>query len=621
MKLRFFFFVLLAACVPVAMALFISATAAVPAEVGIESRLTAAVASLQARLDADASKRRELLIRLATLSGVTDPLRDAANRGRAPSPELVAELRRATADLFKQSAPEVFAVATIQGAQVVVTAGEPRAMAIEDVPLATAALDGQLVHAFARFDGALFRFYALPVGVAEGAILVGDRVGDLTANRLREHAQVDHVSFVERSKDVLASSMPESERARAVASAERPRVSVSAERLGTGLVLPFGLDDVRPLRSLLDPLFPMLVPPGLYRSLAAELPGDVTLVATVSTRGALGWAGRLQALAFLMALGILAVGGLWASFIYGPIKRQSRSVEAHLARLQLDHSARLGTKGFSKVFIGLVTELNKVAEHLSGKPMQPAPVRETTKDPAPVPPKPLDLPLASSPATGSLLESTPDDFPFGEEPLARTGTDALDPPVPAPEPKSSVPADFATSRPPGVSAPAPAPKPAPPVQARPPVHERVVEGGNAQQAPVPLPAPRPVGATTQPKIAKPDPFAAFGPTPEPDDDDRTRQARIPEELLARTRKELSGAETRAETPADADERHFREVYAQFLDARRQTGEGVAGLTEDKFVERLRKNRDQLADRFGGLPVRFQVHVKDGKAALKASPQR
>ena len=40
---------------------------------------------------------------------------------------------------------------------------------------------------------------------------------------------------------------------------------------------------------------------------------------------------------------------------------------------------------------------------------------------------------------------------------------------------------------------------------------------------------------------------------------------------------------------------------------------------DKFSKKLRKNRKALMDKHGCREVKFQVYIKDGKAALKATP--
>jgi hypothetical protein len=65
--------------------------------------------------------------------------------------------------------------------------------------------------------------------------------------------------------------------------------------------------------------------------------------------------------------------------------------------------------------------------------------------------------------------------------------------------------------------------------------------------------------------------------------------------------------------------YFKQVYDQFLAVKKSCGEATAGLTYGKFSEKLVKNRDDLMAKTGCREVRFTVYVKDGKAALKATP--
>ncbi|HZH04360.1 MAG TPA: MXAN_5187 C-terminal domain-containing protein [Myxococcaceae bacterium] len=76
-----------------------------------------------------------------------------------------------------------------------------------------------------------------------------------------------------------------------------------------------------------------------------------------------------------------------------------------------------------------------------------------------------------------------------------------------------------------------------------------------------------------------------------------------------------------ETSASDDELHFQNVYQEFLQVRERCGEGPDGLTFERFVVKLRKNREQLVQKYQCRTVRFQVYVKEGKAALKATPVR
>ena len=83
---------------------------------------------------------------------------------------------------------------------------------------------------------------------------------------------------------------------------------------------------------------------------------------------------------------------------------------------------------------------------------------------------------------------------------------------------------------------------------------------------------------------------------------------VPQELLART-------------GMDEEEAHFRDIYNQFVRTREQCGEPADDLTYDRFVTKLQKNKQQLVQKYGCRTVRFQVYVKDGRAALKATPVR
>jgi hypothetical protein len=93
-----------------------------------------------------------------------------------------------------------------------------------------------------------------------------------------------------------------------------------------------------------------------------------------------------------------------------------------------------------------------------------------------------------------------------------------------------------------------------------------------------------------------------------DEDGATMVAKVPDELLKRAGSEEAEQEA-----------HFREVFEQFLATKKQCGEPVAGLTYDKFVVTLRKNKEQIVQKHGAAKVRFTVYVKEGKAALKATP--
>jgi hypothetical protein len=113
---------------------------------------------------------------------------------------------------------------------------------------------------------------------------------------------------------------------------------------------------------------------------------------------------------------------------------------------------------------------------------------------------------------------------------------------------------------------------------------------------------------------------ALVPTPPPssplDDEEeegQTMVSRVPEELIKQS---ATGAFAAI---AGTDEAHFKETYQQFIATKQQCGEPLAGLTYEKFKETLRKNQEKIQQVHGTSKVRFTVYVKDGKAALKATP--
>ncbi|RKH05983.1 cell division protein FtsK [Corallococcus sp. CA053C] len=117
----------------------------------------------------------------------------------------------------------------------------------------------------------------------------------------------------------------------------------------------------------------------------------------------------------------------------------------------------------------------------------------------------------------------------------------------------------------------------------------------------------------------------------------TRVAAIPRELLQASTRPTSEAipmppprshasqaiplpgGNSAAAVALSEEQHFQDVFREFVTTRERCGEAADGLTYDKFVQKLRKNKEQLVTKYACKTVRFQVYVKEGKAALKATP--
>jgi hypothetical protein len=64
---------------------------------------------------------------------------------------------------------------------------------------------------------------------------------------------------------------------------------------------------------------------------------------------------------------------------------------------------------------------------------------------------------------------------------------------------------------------------------------------------------------------------------------------------------------------------WMQVFDVFAATKQKCGESLDGFTFDKFQNTLKKHRDAIIERHGVKRVKFSVYVKDGKAALKASP--
>jgi len=96
----------------------------------------------------------------------------------------------------------------------------------------------------------------------------------------------------------------------------------------------------------------------------------------------------------------------------------------------------------------------------------------------------------------------------------------------------------------------------------------------------------------------------------------------PEDLVAPPPPAPAAAPARAAAePAEADEAHWRQVFDEFVRARKRCGETIDGIAYDRFMAKLQANRAQLMQKHGCRTVHFSVYVKEGKAALKATPVR
>lgn len=622
MQWRFLPFVLVAAALPLVVGMVVTGELSFRTETALQERATGASGALQSRLDAEMVKKRELLLRLDALGTATHALREAAARGEAPPPEAALRLREVVRQVFRGEPPELLAVATPHGVQVVITNGEPVKVDVGALPLVGAALDGQTTDAFGDFDDNFYRFAAAPVGMAEAAIVVGDRYLDAKAIRLRDAARAD-VTVV-RGNEVLLSSLPREWRHQVL-----PAAAQGSNAFRSG--------DLEPQFPWLGPLerhLPLFAPKEPYLSVAREI-GGVSAVLTLSAERELAWLVRVQVLSISLCLGLLLVGLAWMRFIYGPVSRQVRSIEAHLARLKAERGARLGTRGFSGIFRRLARQVDETMvtlERQLAEARAAVPVPERAETPPPVDPaaprprvRPMgELPLAAAPTddVDSHDEGTPA-FPFADDPAVQAVRAAREATPPSTVEVAPAAAQVVVAQTAGSSALAINPleiiEPEPPKDLTPPpvAPPIALEESRLEQSPPPQP----------PSEEKSGPIPLPPNFPDrPTDPPATRTSgiahEIPPELLPDNAElEAALAGVTAEPEEDAETRHFREVHARFVEVRRECGEPTEGLSFERFVTRLEKSRDQLKEKYGCSGVRFNVYVKEGKAAVKASPVR
>jgi hypothetical protein len=81
---------------------------------------------------------------------------------------------------------------------------------------------------------------------------------------------------------------------------------------------------------------------------------------------------------------------------------------------------------------------------------------------------------------------------------------------------------------------------------------------------------------------------------------------------------VPASEVAASAPVD-EPAHWRRVFEEFLALKKQCNEPTSSLTFEKFQGTLERNKAALVARHQCTHVKFTVYLKDGKAALKASP--
>ncbi|WP_279637152.1 MXAN_5187 family protein, partial [Corallococcus praedator] len=402
------------------------------------------------------------------------------------------------------------------------------------------------------------------------------------------------------------------------------------------------------------------------------------VVALAGTAAALAPLAAYQHTALLALAGLLLLSLVWTALMGGGRSASSDDAVATGNGDTLGWSAAMAAQSAAPVAVAPAAAVpaplpDPFGSAASAEPvsnpfasaMSSEPVSNPFASAAPPPVSPAADPFGS--ADAFPFPSSAD--PFGAPPAQASGglgdPFAMPPPAAAPIPLSNpygAPPPVATSAPladpfagvesfPFPSPPAAYPPPAAEPFTPPPAYAHGTpmpfEHAAPSNEPIAQAAPRHGGAFAfedQPTAAyslqqAANPFAlAAAQSPDDANPETTRVAAIPRELLqASTRPTseaipmppprnsgpqaipLPGASNTAAAAALSEEQHFQDVFREFVTTRERCGEVADGLTYDKFVQKLRKNKEQLVTKYACKTVRFQVYVKEGKAALKATP--
>ena len=156
-----------------------------------------------------------------------------------------------------------------------------------------------------------------------------------------------------------------------------------------------------------------------------------------------------------------------------------------------------------------------------------------------------------------------------------------------------------------------------PIPAAPTMSAFAVPGSgetSSNAIPVPQAAAKPLPQAKSLPKPKPRDGGPSGETEVPAAGDGASSVRKPPPPLP---KQPGDPSVELQAPVD-EETEWKAVFDQFLALKEQCGEPTAGMTFEKFKTTLQRNKDALVQR-GATAVKFTVYVKEGKAALKATP--
>jgi len=412
-----------------------------------------------------------------------------------------------------------------------------------------------------------------------GAIYVGAETGPGLVERLKKNLDVD-VALLLRGK-VIASSRPVGE-LDALPEMVTQHVSEMAELKRTpALPLTVGQDK---LLAVAAPFPGQAGEQQAYYALLGMQPANTDLGALLSNVSSndLRWGTFPWVPLALVTFAMIAVGLILQRVeVEAPLGRLRRELQ----KLAAGDIHKIDDHKYGGKYGGLARDVNAAVERFTHAPGARSEMagKDLNAILGPSGGSTFDLP-----ATGSAFSgSTP--APAFAPPVAP----AFPPPAPA----------FPPPPPPGGFAPPPLPSFSPPP----------APSFSAPSLPQPFSAAGLGGSSPAlPPSIKPAPWAQQLPADAIDDASADADRQMPE-----------GEATRV-VPYDLQEEedaHFRHVFDDFVETKRSCGEPTAGLTQAKFLQKLRDNKSALVAKHACRTVRFSVYVKDGKAALRATPIR
>ncbi len=463
-------------------------------------------------------------------------------------------------------------------------------------------------------NGALYSVAALrvanslpadaPEGAGEAIVGVALRLDEAL---LRAQASSLKLELSLSMKGAQASTLPAAERPVVLAAADGPLALGEPARLGPVALPLFGAEA------------------SAYKKTVKLEGGENARAILVARAGGLDELARLQTLYLALMAGLLLLTAILALTLRGEQRQpfsQPRPQPRPAPAPQAPASRPSSIAAAPTVAIPSAQADSKLLENLALSPERatpapvPPPAQEQVPSESPTPlPESLRAPGEMPPPPALVSQPTP---PPPASPVAPTSTHpslampALEPTPSVPEapsiPEAVTPAS--ESAPPTPFEPAAIPTPPPAAPARPRPTQSALPGLSAapgESAQLPSVAER-----LPTVVARPGQPGKTGELPVP-----------PKAIPMQQTASLSPlpADSIPEPGSEVEELHFREVFQKYLVTRASCGEPTSGVEFERFASKLRTNRDSLIAKFGCRAVRFTVYVKDGRAALKASPVR